>query len=107
MLAWASMIGLPAPFNTFCTAACAMILMCVSVQLTFIPSLLGVFPILGPPAGHKISPSHESRDVSVLLDQEGPMDPMTKAEPFMKGVGFTMGKWLTMFPFNIIIPLLV
>jgi predicted RND superfamily exporter protein len=107
MLAWASMIGLPPPFNTFCTAACAMILVCVSVQLTFVPSLLGVFPILGPPAGQKIAPSHESRDISVLLDQEGPTDPMTKAEPFMKGVGFAMGKWLTRFPFNIIIPLFV
>merc|ERR1719222_85505 len=50
MIAWAAMLGLPNPFKSFCAAANSMILVCVLVQLTFVPSLLAVMPFLGPPA---------------------------------------------------------
>merc|ERR1719382_2215766 len=49
MIAWAAMLGLPSPFNGFCVAACSMILVCVLVQLTFVPSLLAIMPFLGAP----------------------------------------------------------
>mmetsp|Transcript_58464 Transcript_58464/g.163022 ORF Transcript_58464/g.163022 Transcript_58464/m.163022 type:complete len:926 (+) Transcript_58464:47-2824(+) len=119
VVAWSAMLGLPDPFKTFCVGASSMIIVCVGVQLTFVPSLLAVFPILGPPAakpdGHEQTPfthaSIESDASPELMMSPGHVGcaggPLDKAAPHMNGTWFWLGGRLTAFPFNIIMPLCV
>mmetsp|Transcript_110564 Transcript_110564/g.219851 ORF Transcript_110564/g.219851 Transcript_110564/m.219851 type:complete len:957 (+) Transcript_110564:121-2991(+) len=122
MISWAACLGLPTPFDGFCIAANSMILLCVCVQLTFVPSLLAILPFLGPPAAdprslgskvHSQSPSRmplkedqeEQEHGDDAIEPEHSEDPMAKAAPHMHGLWFCIGGWLTAFPLNIIVPL--
>lgn len=105
MIAWGSMIGLPSPFNTFSLSSCTMIAVCVLVQLTFVPSLLAIMPFLGPPATERSL--RGPRDVSPGHGFHEEENPMVKAQPHMRGLGFTLGKYLTAFPLNIIVPIII
>ncbi|CAK0906984.1 unnamed protein product [Prorocentrum cordatum] len=108
IIAWGSMAGLPVPFNTFSLSSCTMIAVCVLVQLTFVPSLLAIMPFLGPPAAKRRGAS---------LDAGGghgnghgsaeEHSAFTKAQPHMQGIGFWLGRYLTAFPLNIIVPIII
>jgi len=116
MIAWAAMLGLPTPFNGFCVAASAMILVCVLVQLTFVPSLLAILPFLGPDAAEK----------RLLLSEEDEMEgapfkgsdyngssrgrkvyppELERARPHMQGFFFWSGGLITRFPLNVVLPI--
>jgi len=113
MIAWGAMLALPNPFKTFCLAANCMIFICVLVQLTFTPSLLAIMPFLGPPAARKprkapkVDPASPSALDNGSERSSHGESPLTKARPHMRGIGFMMGKWLTLFPLNIVVPLVV
>jgi hypothetical protein len=123
MVGWGAMLGLPSPFDTFCVAANSMILICVLVQLTFTPSLLAILPFLGPPATlpEPVGPVGGGKK-NGGRDLESEATPLTirdrtysgynasaleKAAPFRKGFAYTLGKYLTQCPFNVIIPILI
>jgi len=97
MISWAAMAFLPPPFDSFCLAGNSMIFTCVIVQITFVPSLLAILPFLGPPAAQA-----RLEDDSKVEDSA-----YEKAKPHMKGCGFCLGRWLTMFPVNIIVLLVI
>mmetsp|Transcript_98003 Transcript_98003/g.204430 ORF Transcript_98003/g.204430 Transcript_98003/m.204430 type:complete len:931 (-) Transcript_98003:198-2990(-) len=112
MIAWAAMLGLPSPFNGFCVAACSMILVCVLVQLTFVPSLLAVLPFLGPPRSKPLdalddlgyrSPLKNGGSSPALSQQSAPE--LERARPHMKGLFFWSGGWITQFPLNVLLPI--
>mmetsp|Transcript_40011 Transcript_40011/g.118645 ORF Transcript_40011/g.118645 Transcript_40011/m.118645 type:complete len:960 (+) Transcript_40011:113-2992(+) len=105
VISWAAMLGLPPPFNGFCVAAVSMVVVCVLVQLTFVPSLLAIMPFLGPPASN--NRGQDSRSFDAVHASEFAHDPMTKAAPHMRGVWYLFGKWLTAFPLNVLLPLAV
>lgn len=115
MIAWGAMLALPNPFKSFCVCANGMILTCVLVQLTFTPSLLAILPFLGPPASkpkaRKVVPEAlEEADSPLTRPSDkslGHENALEKAKPHMSGIGFAMGRWLTLFPLNIIIPIIV
>lgn len=117
MIAWGAMLALPNPFKSFCVCANSMILTCVLVQLTFTPSLLAILPFLGPPA---TKPTRPAGVRPLEMDSPGKVplkasaetsshgeSPLQKARPHMTGIGFAMGRWLTLFPLNIVIPIIV
>jgi small subunit ribosomal protein S7e len=82
-----------------------MVVVCVLVQLTFVPSLLAIMPFLGPPASN--NRGQDSRSFDAVHTSEFAHDPMTKAAPHMRGVWYLFGKWLTAFPLNVLLPLAV
>jgi len=120
MIAWGAMLALPNPFKSFCVCANSMIFTCVLVQLTFTPSLLAILPFLGPPASKpsrsRLARGPEADDSPTKKPlgnghedfDAGPVDDaLEKARPHMSGCGFCMGRWLTLFPLNILVPILV
>ncbi|CAK9098901.1 Mycolic acid-containing lipids exporter MmpL11 [Durusdinium trenchii] len=91
-ICWSVMLGLPDMFKTFGIAAASAIMVCVFAQLTFVAPVLAIFPWLGPEAGdpmevEPLSPTGEA---------------MRKVEQFRHGVYYQIGKFLTMFPCNVI-----
>lgn len=117
MIAWAAMLGLPSPFNGFCVAACSMILACVLVQLTFVPSLLAMMPFLGAPKVEK--PSVNNFEQDGVDSMEAPLkdglvngnshidEVFDKARPHMTGPYFHLGGIITRTPWNVIVPLVI
>lgn len=106
IIAWGSMAGLPEPFNTFSLSSCTMIAVCVLVQLTFVPSLLAIMPFLGPPAAKtRRGAGIDNGNGHGFAEEE--QSAMAKAKPHMQGMGFFLGKYLTAFPLNIIVPLII
>eukprot|EP00931_Biecheleriopsis_adriatica_P083725 TRINITY_DN573_c0_g1_i1.p1 TRINITY_DN573_c0_g1~~TRINITY_DN573_c0_g1_i1.p1 ORF type:complete len:942 (+),score=175.16 TRINITY_DN573_c0_g1_i1:64-2826(+) len=117
VIAWAAMLGLPSPFDGFAIASASMIIVCVLVQLTFTPALLAILPILGPPKSDKPSRLSDSKEVEAMLKVED-MSPRSdidrvfaeakaKAEPHERSLWYKMGGVITMFPVNIILPLII
>mmetsp|Transcript_9776 Transcript_9776/g.28371 ORF Transcript_9776/g.28371 Transcript_9776/m.28371 type:complete len:897 (-) Transcript_9776:226-2916(-) len=104
MIAWAAMLGLPSPFNGFCVAACSMILTCVLVQLTFVPSLLAILPFLGSPRAER---GHDEEGVGIKPKSTFHDDAYEKAKPHMQGPYFTLGGVITRSPWNVIVPLAI
>ncbi|CAE8721632.1 unnamed protein product, partial [Polarella glacialis] len=129
-IAYAAMLVLPGAFKSFCIAACSMIICSLGVQMTFVPSVLAVFPWLGadfdPPdgvhdegLGHGNDPEGDKRKVILDEDQKedqlfdpvhgshSPKSPLAKVEAFRHGIYYDLGGKLTQFPLNIVVPLLV
>lgn len=114
-IAYAAMLVLPGAFKTFCVAACSMILCCLGVQLTFVPSLLAIFPWFG--AGFE--PEDAEREVleddypqkvhapKQQLGESSPKDPLSKATPHRQGIWYYIGGKVTRFPLNLLIPVVV
>jgi len=121
VISWAAMLGIPPPFCGFCMATSTMISTCVVVQLTFVPCLLSILPFLGPPAAEKAPTRNAEIEADDFLDvkaldnadksgRDGHAshdNPKEKAKVHMSGLWFRMGGFVTTWPFNIVLPILV
>mmetsp|Transcript_84489 Transcript_84489/g.235696 ORF Transcript_84489/g.235696 Transcript_84489/m.235696 type:complete len:960 (+) Transcript_84489:122-3001(+) len=110
IVAWSALLYMPDPFRTFCIGTSSMIAVCVGVQLTFVPALLSLFPILGLPAGqvddNSQPPSNYCRTPWRRSDTYTE-NHLKKAAAHMQGTGFQLGKRLTAHPVNKVVPAVV
>ncbi|CAE7591702.1 FKS1 [Symbiodinium natans] len=119
-IAYAAMLVLPGAFKSFCVAACAMILCCIGVQMTFVPCVLALVPWLG--AGFE--PTEEDRQAELLEEmdamEKGDFDDedfefaspakrraYARVQPFRSGAYYEIGGLLTKCPLNILVPFLI
>eukprot|EP00929_Paragymnodinium_shiwhaense_P059695 TRINITY_DN29882_c0_g1_i1.p1 TRINITY_DN29882_c0_g1~~TRINITY_DN29882_c0_g1_i1.p1 ORF type:complete len:1136 (-),score=221.10 TRINITY_DN29882_c0_g1_i1:333-3740(-) len=118
-IAYGSMLVLPGAFKSFCLSACSMIIMCIGVQLSWVPCVLAIFPWLGPPQavrseqkallenGDDEDDSQAGSHIAMLQKPEKKLTPLEKARPHMQGIYYHMGGFLTKCPLNIFVPIIV
>lgn len=115
-IAYGSMLVLPGAFKSFCITACAMIVVSLGVQLTWVPAMLAIFPFLGrggcPPTPPKEDLAENGSDDERDTEDRGSARSETariraKVAPFKRGMYFWLGGVLTQFPMNILVPLCV
>lgn len=121
-IAYAAMLVLPGAFKTFCVAACFMIIICIGVQLTFVTSLLAIFPWLGGGSERAVNlkhlaplPGEEAKaSQGFLEDLEStpsavlsPTTPWSKAQQHRSGIYYEMGIRLTSWPMNLLVPITI
>lgn len=114
---WSSMLGMPEMFKSFAVAASTAIITCVSAQITLVPSLLAIFPWLGPRASEQNSTSRRIAAGTVVApfaadefdDPSGGSGEhrLEQVHALTNSLSFTLGKFLTAWPINIIVVIAV
>eukprot|EP00928_Gymnodinium_smaydae_P061264 TRINITY_DN45395_c0_g1_i1.p1 TRINITY_DN45395_c0_g1~~TRINITY_DN45395_c0_g1_i1.p1 ORF type:complete len:931 (-),score=152.24 TRINITY_DN45395_c0_g1_i1:40-2793(-) len=114
-ISWSVLWFMPDMFKCFSAAAAIGVLSVALAQVTLVPAILAILPILGPEAGRpdvRAVSSGRERDQELLPlnesseaagDDSSELDPFTRSKQFMSGPYFNLAKHLTKWPTNIIV----